>query len=218
MAPKFLIALIGSLALSAHADPITFYTESYDVDTLAIADGPPDFESASGPPMPLLSSAVAGIDEYASGGATAASGLLTASSDALGFVGSAYGLGQSHFLGTTQNFGALLLTFDYTNLNFGGLGDMFVLVTNSVVGQLINDDVTTSGARTYGLTIPQGSVTTVDVTVLSQAAADAGGATSNFSQAVISGVVPVPATPFLVIAGLAALLSSRRRRAIAVRW
>lgn len=211
MVTRFLIAVVASFALSAHAGPIIFTSTSYDTNALALADGPAGIDNDFGPPTPVVSSAVAGINDFASAAALAAPGLFTASSEADGFVGSAFALGQSHFVGTILDFGKMILTLNFDNLNFGGSGDAFLLLTNSVLGQLVNDDIMTSGARTYIFTIPTGSVTTFDLTLVSQASADAGSGASNFSQATIAGTIPLPATPLLVVAALGALAASRRR-------
>jgi hypothetical protein len=197
-----------------HAGPIVFATSSFDTTAVALADGPAGFDSDIGPPTPVTSSAFAGVNDIATAGAIAAPGLFTASSDASAVVGSAFAVGQSHFLGTILDFGKLILTVDSFILNFGGSGDVFVLLTNNVLGQLVNDDIMTSSARTYVFTIPTGSVTTLDVTVVSEASANAGSGASNFSQATIAGTIPLPATPLLVVAGVGALLASRRRRGI----
>lgn len=214
MVMRFLVALVAASAITVQASPIYFATTNYDTNALALADGPASFSSQSGTSAPISSQAVAGINDFASSGALAAFGLFTANSEADGFTGSPSALGQSHFVGTFLGYGALNLVMTFSSLNFGGTGDLFVLLTNSISGQLVNTDISTSGTDVFNLFLPFGGVTTLDVTVLSQSATGPGSSASNFAQATISStssLVPLPSTPFLLIAGVAAMFIARRR-------
>jgi hypothetical protein len=214
VAMRFLIAWVASMAIAAHAGPIIFSTTSYQTTALALADGPAGFNTQTGPPVPISSSAISGVNDFASASAFANVGQFTASSEADGFTGSPSAVGETDFVGTILDYGKLNLVLNYNILNFGGTGDLFVLLTNSISGQLVNDDLTAGGIQTYQLTIPKGGVTTLDISVVSQAFASPGISASNFSQATISGssTIPLPATPFLVVAGFGAMLTARRKR------
>ena len=93
-----------------------------------------------------------------------------------------------------------------------------MLLTNTVgatTTTLFNDFFTQSGLYNLQFAVPVGGVSTLDLLLFSEATTTgAGQSGQNFSQVTISGTIPLPATPFLVVAGLAALFTTRRRHKI----
>ena len=139
-----------------------------------------------------------------------------------GAVGASAGA-QSHFVGSILGNGPLKLHFGFDSLDSivgGGFGDgtLFVLLTNTIGAMtttLFNGFFTESGLYNLQFDVPVGGVSRLDLLLFSEAmTTGAGQSGQNFSQVSISGTIPLPATPFLVVAGLAALLASRRRHKI----
>jgi hypothetical protein len=112
----------------------------------------------------------------------------------------------------------LQLSFDSLDSIVGsGFGDgtLFVLLTNTVgatTTTLFNDFLHGERRLQPAVRRSRGGVSRLDLLLFSEAmTTGAGQSAQNFSQVTISGTIPVPATPFLVVAGLAALLTSRLR-------
>jgi hypothetical protein len=216
---RFLIASIASMAIAAQAAPILFVTSSYDTDALAIAGGTPDFNSGNSPPtaLPLVSSAtvVAPNGDFATASGLGSPGLLTSYAEADSFAATPSADGESDFVGTIAEYGKLNLILDFDSLNISGAtGDLFVLLTNSISGTLVNADENVSGTYPFEFTIPEFGVTTLELTLFSDATTTAVGQSFiNSSQVTINGAssIPLPATPFLLIAGLGAMLAARRK-------
>jgi hypothetical protein len=221
VAIRYLIALIASMAIGAQAAPIIFSSISYDTTAVAIAQGTADVHSANTPPtaLPNTSSAlVIGSSDFATSSALAASGLLTSFAESDSFGGSPlpFALGQSHLVGTIQGAGPLHLVLDFSSLSAGGgTGSLFVLLTNSISGTLFNDQIT--GNAVLQRLIPQGGVTMLDLLIVSEADGVLNQSVQNFAQVSIdaSSTIPLPATPFLIVAGLAAMATARRKLATA---
>ena len=224
MTKKLLIAFIASLAIGAQASPIVFTNTAYDTTAFAVVGALADAQSAASPPtaLPLLSSAtVVGVNDFATSSAFGTSGLLFAQSEADSFTG---GIGansgaQSHFVGSILNSGILNLQLDFTNLtslvgNAFADGTLFVLLTNTVgntTTTLLDTFYTNPGLINlrYGVA---GGVTKLDLLLFSEAGSTgAGQSGQNFAQVGITGTVPLPATPFLLLAGLGAMLVVRRK-------
>ena len=166
-----------------------------------------------------------GANDFATSFALGASGLLVASAEADSFAGAvgASSGAQSHFVGSILGNGPLNLHFDFQDLDSivgDGTSDgtLFVLLTNTLGATttiLFNDFFTSTGLYNLGYNVPVGGVTRLDLLLFSEATTTgAGQAAQNFSEVTFSGTIPLPATPFLVVAGLAALVTSRRRHKI----
>lgn len=225
MATRFLAALLASIAVGAHAAPIVFTSAQYDTTAFAVTGALADTNSDSSPTsaLPLLSTAtVVGSNDFATSAAFGASSLFFTQAEADSFAGAvgATSAAQSHFVGSILGSGRLNLHFDFQDLDsiVGGAtsdGTLFVLLTNAVGGTtttLFNNFFTTTGLYNLEFGVPAGGVSRLDLLLFSEATTTgAGQAAQNFSQVAITGTIPVPATPFLVVAGLAALLISRLR-------
>ncbi len=223
MATRFLAALLASVAVGAHAVPIGFTSTQYDTTAFAVTGAVADADSDSSPTsaLPLLSTATAvGANDFATSAAFGAPSLFFTSAEADSFPGAVGGSAgaQSHFVGSILGNGRLNLQLDFDSLDSivgGGFGDgtLFVLLTNTVgatTTTLFNDFFSVSGLYSLQFAVPVGSVSTLDLLLFSEAATTgAGQSGQNFSQVTISGTIPVPPTPLLVVAGLAALLTSR---------
>ena len=108
------MALVVTAAASVQAAPIVFTTTNFDTTAYAfsgnLADN--DSNSSSSSPLPVVSTAtVAGATDLASAIARGTSGMLSASTEAESFPGSAGAStgSQSHFVGTFLGSGALIL-------------------------------------------------------------------------------------------------------------
>ena len=228
MATRFLIALLASIAIGAHASPIVFTSTQYDTTAFAVVGALADANSDISPPsaLPLLTTAtVVGANDFATSAAFGSSGLLFTQAEADSFAGAvgASAGAQSHFVGSILGNGALKLHFDFDDLDSivgGGASDgtLFILLTNTagaITTTLFNGFLTQGGLFNLQFDVPAGGVSRLDLLLFSEATTTgAGQAAQNFSQVTISGTIPLPATPFLVVAGLAALLTSRRRHKI----
>ena len=225
---RFLIALLASIAIGAHAAPIAYTSTLYDTTAFAFTGAVADADTDTSPPstLPLLSEATAvGVNDFATSAAFGSPSLFFTLAEAATFAGTvgATSGAQSHFVGSILGNGPLKLHFDFDSLDSiigGGFGDgtLFVLLTNTVgaiTTTLFNDFFTSSGLYNLQYDVPVGGVSRLDLLLFSEAATTgAGQSGQNFSQVTISGTIPLPATPFLVVAGLAALLASRRRHKI----
>ncbi len=228
MATRFLIALLASTAIGAHAAPIEFTSTLYDTTAFAVTGAVADADTDSSPPsaLPLLSTATAvGVNDFATSAGFGSPSLFFTSAEAATFAGAvgASAGAQSHFVGSILGNGPLKLHFGFDSLDSiigGGFGDgtLFVLLTNTVGAMtttLFNDFFTVSGLYNLQFDVPVGGVSRLDLLLFSEAmTTGAGQSGQNFSQVSISGTIPLPATPFLVVGGLAALLTSRRRHKI----
>jgi len=226
VATRFLVALLASVAIGAQASPIVFTSTQYDTTAFAVVGALADAHSDLSPPsaLPLLSTAtVVGANDFATSAAFGTSGLLFTSAEADSFPGAigASAGAQSHFVGSILGNGPLKLHFGFDSLDSivgGGVGDgtLFVLLTNTVgavTTTLFNDFFTGSGLFNLQYDVPVGGVSRLDLLLFSEATTTAAGQSAqNFSQVTVGGTIPLPATPLLVIAGLGAMLASRRKR------
>src|SRR5271154_1152464 len=207
VAMRFLIACIASTAIAAQAAPILFVTSSYDNQALAVAGGTPDFSSGNSPPtaLPLITSAtvVAANGDFATASGVGSPGLLTSYAEADSFAATPFANGEADFVGTIAEYGKLNLILDFDSFNISGAtGDLFVLLTNSISGTLVNADENVSGTYPFQFTIPEFGVTTLELTLFSDATTTAvGQSVINSSHVSIdpSISIPLPATPFLLI-------------------
>lgn len=225
MGTKFLVAFIASMAIGAQARPIVFTSAQYDTVAVAVVGALADVHSDISPPssLPILSTAtVSGANDFATSFALGSSGLLSAFSEADSFPGAvgASAEAQSHFLGTFLGSGPLSLHLGFDDLNSlvgGASADaiLFVLLTNTLgttTTTVFNNFFTVGRGIDLQFTVP-GTINTLDLVLFSEAATTgAGQSGQNFSQVSFVGTVPLPATPLLVIAGLAAMLTARRKR------
>jgi hypothetical protein len=203
---RLLVASIIAFALNAHASPIAFRTAIYSTDTFVNAGGIFSFDDQSGPPssLPISSSSTLANNSFAQAIAYATSGLLIGSSEADGFAPSSAS-GRSQFLGTFINSGQMTFVFDFDNFNLGGSGDLSLVLTNTSGGRLLDVDLTSGSVSIYNLFIP-GGLSTLQITLTSQALGGPNSSSQNFSEVSFSGTVPLPATPLLLAIGLGALL------------
>jgi len=225
VATRFLAALLASIAIGAHAVPIEFTSTQYDTTAFAVVGAVADANSDANPPsaLPLLSTAtVVGANDFATSAAFGSPSLFFTLAEADSFPGAigASAGAQSHFVGSILGNGRLNLQLSFDSLDSivgSGFGDgtLFVLLTNTMgatTTTLFNDFFTESGVYNLQFGVPAGGVSRLDLLLFSEAmTTGAGQSAQNFSQVTISGTIPVPATPFLVVAGLAALLTSRLR-------
>jgi len=222
---RLLIALLASIAIGAHASPIVFTTTQYDTTAFAVVGALADAGSDTSPPtaLPLLSTAtVVGANDFATSAAFGSPGLLFTQAEADSFAGAlgASAGAQSHFVGSILGTGALKLHFAFDDLdsivgNGASDGTLFIFLTNTVgaiTTTLFNGFLTQSGVFNLQFDVPAGGVSKLDLLLFSEATTtSAGQAAQNFAQVRVDGTIPLPATPFLIVAGLAALATSRRR-------
>jgi len=214
---QLVIAAIACGAMSAQALPIVFTSSSFDTTAVALAQNIADFDSDSTPssPLPVLSTATAiGTSDFATASGLGTNGLLTSLGEADSVVGVTDAVGQSHFLGSFSGNGLLTLHlgFDSFNSIVGGgsaTGSLFVLFTNrlgATTTTLFNDVFTVGSPISLQFVLPAGGVSSLDLTLVSEASSTAAGQSSqNFSQLTFSGDLPLPSTWLLLMAALAAM-------------
>jgi hypothetical protein len=209
------------MAMGAQAGPIVFTSALFDTNALASADSGPVFNSDGPNPTSSTSTAVSGINDFASAVGFGTSGLLFTSVEADSFVGSADAQAESHFVGTFPGYGPLNLHLGFIDLSTllgGGTGDghLFVLLQNTVgatTTTLFNNEVFGSPID-FHYVVPVGGITTLDLLLFGEASStNPGDSGQNFSQVTINGTIPLPATPLLMVAGLGAMLAARRKSA-----
>jgi hypothetical protein len=222
-----LIAVLGLFAGHAQAGPVLYSSSQFDTTAFAISGALADTQFDSSPsPLPLVSSAVVvGANDFASGAAVGASGLLLTSAEADSFgrgVGASAG-GQSHFAGIFSGTGPLSLHLDFTDTSSfvgGGTtsGTLFVILTTTLgttTTTLFNDFFTSGGV--FDLSFASlGDSTTLDLVLFSEAAStSAGQSVQNFAQvtfdASTGAAVPIPSTLPLALLGLAVMFLVRRK-------
>lgn len=222
MIKRVLLASLAALAFCAQASPITFFNTQYSVAAATTIGSVVDADSHSSPPdgLPLVASAasVGANFDVATAGAIAGAGLLSTSADvsSLDSLGSASS--QSQFVGSFLNLDQVSLNLgffqpaDFTDGSGAASTLLYVLLTSDGV-TLFNDFIT--GDWNFDYRPVEGTTSVLELTLFSEASAGflsagAGGG-STFGQVTFDGTVPLPATPLLVLVGLAAMGVVRRR-------
>ena len=223
MATRFLIAVVASMAFGAQAGPIVFTSQTSDTVAFAVAGSVADAHSDTNPPtaLPLVTTATAvDTNDFATSFALAAPGLLSTFAEADSFPGAlgAFTGAQAHFNGSFTGAGPIKLDLKYDSLDslLGGgssSSQLFVLLSNSAAGTLFNGPLLPNGLNHLQFNV-LGGISTLDLVLFSDATTTAAGQSGqNFSQVTFGGTIPLPATPFLVVAGLGAMLAARRKNA-----
>jgi hypothetical protein len=212
------LALCGE----AQASFISFFDQQFDATAIAITvDGVPGVDTQSSPPLATPVSASAdstGTTDFATAGAIAGPGVLTASADVTAGGGIANAVATSHFAGSFINAAFVYLSIDFTALDFAvdagsASSSLFVSVVSDGV-TLFADFI--SGLWEFEYRAPLGSVSTLDLTLTSEANAGlpgggVGGA-STFGLATLAGrTLPLPAAWLLVLLGLGAVVVVTKR-------
>lgn len=220
MIKRVLVASLAALAFCAQAAPIVFFNTQYNVAAATISGSVADADSHSSPPdgLPLVASAVSEANfDIATAGAIAAAGLLSTSADVSSLDGLGSASSQSQFVGSFLNLDRVILNlgfFQPADFSEGsGAASTFLYVFLQSDGVTLFDDFIT-GDWTFEYNPVSGTTSVLELTLFSEASAGflsngAGGA-STFGQVTFGGTVPVPATPLLVLVGLAAMGVVRR--------
>ena len=216
-------ALLALSAASAGATVVDFGSAQYDTSAFALSGNSADASSAATPAsaLPLVSTAtVVGANDFATGSAIAAAGLLVATSEADSFAGALGGSAgaQAHLVSTITGSGRLTLHFDFDSLDTlaGGpaSGTLFVLLTNTLgttTTTLLDRFFDVSADTTLEFFLP-GATSVLDLVLFSSATTTgAGQSAQNFAQVAVTGTVPTPDTLPLVAGGLVAAFVVRRR-------
>jgi hypothetical protein len=222
MKTVFLAGLVA-FTCSAQAVDIPFTNPQFDVNAVALADGPAGVDAQSSPPsaVPVVASAASvGAVSVATAGALGAPGLLTSSADVSGGGGIVNAVGTAHFSGSfLTNASAPILSIDFTSTNFAvGTGEastsLFLSLTSGGVVRF-NDFVSGPSVLSYLLT--PGATNLLDLTLTTEV--DAGfitpgpGNASSLGQVAFTSAVPEPGTGVLCLLGLGAVAIARRKRA-----
>lgn len=216
---RIALALVTSMAATAHAVSIDFSGAQYATSAVAIAGTQADAQSAQTPAsaLPLTSAATAiGANDFADAYANAAAGLLTAGADALSFTGSsgASGFSEASMLATVFGSGRLTLNFAFNDPDGTDGTQYFLLVTNTLgnaTTQLFSGLLDPAGLRSLTFFAP-GTTSTVQLIVDDQASTSADGTSaSGFAQVAVTGTIPAPETLPLMVGGLTGLFVMRRR-------
>jgi len=221
-----LFALIAFTAIGAQASPIVLTNAQYNTSAIALAGSDVQVDQKASPPTALnIESVVAAVDpsgdNIAVADAIAQSGRLTTSADALTASGSnlSLAIAESSVTGTVVGTGAFKLHLDFTSLeNIVGTGDLFgsglfLSLSNSLGGVLFSGLVS-PGHFDLQRDIVGGTTTLLLDMISSAQTSTTASSASNFGSVTFGGTIPLPATPFLVIAGLGAMLAARRRNKV----
>ncbi len=223
MIKRVLLAALAAFACSAQAVDIPFTNPQFDVNAVAVADGPAGVDAHSSPPdaVPIVASAASvGTVSVATAGAIGAPGLLTSSADVSGGGGIVNAVGTADFSGSfVSTAAAPILSIGFTSTNFSdGTGNastsLFLSLTSGGV-VLFNDFVSGPSVLTYFLA--PGATNVLSLTLTSEV--DAGfttsgiGDASSLGQVAFTSAVPEPGTGVLCLLGLGAVGVARKKRA-----
>lgn len=221
MIKRVLLASLAVLAFGVQAAPITFFNTQYNVAAATSSDSEAAFDSQSSPPngLPLIASAasVEANFDIATAGAFAGAGLLSTSADVSSLVGLGSASSQSQFVGSFLNLDQVSLNlafFQPADFSAGsGAASTVLYVLLKSDGVTLFDDFIT-GDWNFEYKALEGTTSVLELTLFSEASAgylsaNAGDA-STFGQVTFDGTVPLPATPLLVLVGLAAMGVVRR--------
>ena len=218
------LALLAATA-SAPVWAFSFTSSSYTTSATATAEGLTDSlaDSSATTPLPLQTLAnAAGLQDFANASAVAEDGLLSAFTYADSTGGAASAEAQARFVGSFADSGRLRFSFDFgsTATASGGStsGLLTVLLTSSLNGSsstLLNQSFSATGLQSFEFTLAAGSVSTLDLQLVSNAATTGlGQSAQHFAQAGFAvAAVPEPGTWALMALGLAGLAWRARRPA-----
>lgn len=218
------LALLAATA-GAPAWAFSFTSSSYTTSATATAEGLTDSlaDSSATTPLPLQTLAnAAGLQDFASATTVAEEGLLSAFTYADSLAAAASAQAQVRFVGSFADIGRLRFSFDFGSdaVASGGStsGLLTVLLTSSLNGSsstLLSQSFSTTGLQSFEFTLAAGSVSTLDLQLVSNAATTGlGQSAQHFAQAGFAvAAVPEPGTWALTALGLAGLARRARRPA-----